>query len=254
MPILPLETEIVYGPLRSRRLGLSLGVNLLPADEKVCSFDCVYCHYGRTTVRTLQPSGLNFPSMPQVRRAVERALRRHPDVAYLTFSGNGEPTLHPFFSEIVAEVVDLRDALAPAVKVALFSNATTVGRPEIRAALARIDAPILKLDAGDAETLARINRPVPAVTWADVVAGLKRVPNLTVQSVLIDGTVSNVRGDAFDAWVAALAAIRPARVQIYSTDYPVPNVGVERVLPYVLNRIAAEVRRRTELQVEAYYW
>jgi wyosine [tRNA(Phe)-imidazoG37] synthetase (radical SAM superfamily) len=254
MPVLPLEQGIVYGPLRSRRLGLSLGVNLLPADEKVCSFDCVYCHYGRTTAHTLTPSGLTFPSVPQVRRATERALRRHPHVTYLTFSGNGEPTLHPFFPEIVEATVRLRDELAPDVKVALFSNATTVHRVEIQGALARIDAPILKLDAGDAETLARINRPVGDVTLGAIIDGLTRVPNLIVQSVFIDGAVSNARGAAFDAWAATLAEIRPARVQIYSTDYPVPDAGIERVLPYTLERIAAEVRQRTGFKVEAYYW
>ena len=254
MSVLPLETKIVYGRLRSRRLGLSLGVNLLPVDQKVCSFDCVYCHYGRTTVRTLTPSGLNFPAVSQVRCAVERALRRHPNVRYLTFSGNGEPTLHPFFPEIVADVVGLRDEIAPGVKVALFSNATTAHRPDIQAALARIDAPILKLDVGDAKTLARINRPVPDMTLDAIIDGLKRVPNLIIQSVLIGGAVSNVRGAAFDAWVAALAEIRPARVQIYSTDYPVPDAGVERVLPYELDRIATEVRQRTGLKIEVYYW
>ncbi len=254
MPVLPLEKEVVYGPLRSRRLGLSLGVNLLPADEKVCSFDCVYCHYGRTTVHTLTPSGLRFPSVPQVRRAVARALRRHPDVTYLTFSGNGEPTLHPFFPEIVTEVVRLRNEIAPGVKVALFSNATTAHQADIQAVLGQIDAPILKLDAGDPETLARINRPVPAVTLDVIIDGLKGVPNLIVQSVLIDGVVSNVRGDALDAWVTALAEVRPTQVHIYSTDYPVPDAGVERVLPYELDRIAADVREQTGLEIVAYYW
>ncbi len=176
MPVLPLERTIIYGPLRSRRLGLSLGVNLLPPNEKVCSFDCVYCHYGRTTAQTLRPYGLNLPSVPRVRRAVARALRCHPDVTALTFSGNGEPTLYPAFPEIVDQVVSLRRALAPGVKIALFSNATTARRRDIQATLAQFDAPILKLDAGDMETLARINRPVPEVTLDAIVTGLtKRV-------------------------------------------------------------------------------
>jgi hypothetical protein len=95
---------------------------------------------------------------------------------------------------------------------------------------------------------------VPAVTLDAIIDGLKRVPDLIIQSVLIDEAVSNVRGGAFDAWVAALAEICPAQVQIYSTDYPVPDAGIERVLPYKLDRIAVEVRQRTALQVEAYYW
>lgn len=254
MPVLPLERDIIYGPLRSRRLGLSLGINLLPSDEKVCSFDCVYCHYGRTTVRTLRPSGLSIPSVPRVRRAVARALRRHPNVTALTFSGNGEPTLYPSFAEIVTHVVNLRDEIAPSTKVALFSNATTAHRRDIQIALAKIDVPILKLDAGDPETLARINRPVPEVTLDSILTGLKRVSNLIIQSVLIDGVVSNVQGTAFEAWTAALTKIHPSHVQIYSIDYPVPNARIERVLPYELDRIAQEVRELTGLEAEATYW
>jgi wyosine [tRNA(Phe)-imidazoG37] synthetase (radical SAM superfamily) len=123
----------------------------------------------------------------------------------------------------------------------------------VRQALSLFDAPILKLDAGDPETLARINRPAPGVELARIVEGLKGVPNLIIQSVLIDGQVSNIRGKAFEAWVEALADVRPARVQIYSTDYPVPEAGVERVPPYVLKRIAGEVERRAGVRVDAYW-
>jgi wyosine [tRNA(Phe)-imidazoG37] synthetase (radical SAM superfamily) len=254
MNILPLETAIIYGPLFSRRLGRSLGVNLLPFDRKVCSFDCVYCHYGSTTVKTLVPSGVPFPSADTVLKTIETALRRYPHVDALTFSGNGEPTLHPHFPAIVAETRRLRDDIAPNVKLALFSNATTAHLPHIQESLHDFDLPILKLDAGDPATLARINRPAPGVTLDTILEGLKATPNLIVQSVLIDGDVSNSKGEAFEAWVAALDAIRPANVQIYSTDYPVPDADVERVLPYVLKRIAAEVTERTGLRVEAFWW
>jgi len=254
MRVLPLERDIIYGPLFSRRLGRSLGVNLLPTRYKLCSFDCVYCHYGRTDVKTLSPPARDFPWMKEVLRAVEAALRKYPNVDYLTFSGNGEPTLHPSFPAIVAAVRHLRDELSPDVKLALFSNGTTAHLPHVRESLALFDAPILKLDAGDPETLARINRPAPEVKLEDILDGLKEVPGCIVQSVLVDGKVSNVRGEAFEAWVAALAAIRPTEVQIYSTDYPVPEAGVERVLPYVLKRIAGEVEERTGLQVRAYWF
>ena len=254
MRVLPLEKNIVYGPLFSRRLGRSLGVNLLPTGYKLCSFDCVYCHYGRTDVKTLSPPARDFPWTKQVLRAVEAALRKHPNVDYLTFSGNGEPTLCPSFPAIAAAVRRLRDGLSPDVKLAIFSNGTTAHLPHIQEALARFDAPILKLDAGDPETLVRINRPAPEVKLEDILDGLKDVPGCIVQSVLVDGKVNNVRGEAYEAWVAALAAIRPTEVQIYSTDYPVPEAGVERVLPYVLKRIAGQVEERTGLRVRAYWF
>lgn len=252
--VLPLETSIVYGPLFSRRLGRSLGINLLPTGYKLCSFDCVYCHYGRTGVKALSPAARDFPWVREVLRAVETALRKYPNVDYLTFSGNGEPTLHPSFPAIIAAVRRLRDELSPGTKLALFSNATTAHRPHIREALALFDAPILKLDAGDPKTLARINRPAPEVKLEDILDGLKEVPGCIIQSVLVDGRVSNVQGEPFEAWVAALAAIGPAQVQIYSTDYPVPEAGVERVLPYVLKRIAGEVEERTGIKVRAYWF
>lgn len=252
--ILPLETTLTYGPLFSRRLGRSLGVNLLPLNCKVCSFDCVYCHYGYTTVKTFAPSGVAFPAVDAVLQAVETALRRYPHVDALTFSGNGEPTLHPHFPTIVAETRRLRDTLAPNVKLALFSNATTAHLSHIQASLRDFDLPILKLDAGDPAMLARINRPAAGVTLDNILEGLKATPNLIVQSVLIDGAVNNSTGEALEAWVAVLDAIHPAAVQLYSTDYPVPDASVERVPPYILKRIANEVVGRTGLRVEAFWW
>jgi wyosine [tRNA(Phe)-imidazoG37] synthetase (radical SAM superfamily) len=254
MQILPPETTLTYGPLFSRRLGRSLGVNVLPFDRKVCSFDCVYCHYGYTTLKTLTPSGVAFPAADAILHAIETALRRYPHIDALTFSGNGEPTLHPHFPVIVATTRRLRDALAPNVKLALFSNATTAHLPHIQASLHDFDLPILKLDAGDPATLARIDRPAPGVTLDTIRAGLKATPNLIVQSVLIDGSVSNSKGEALETWITALDAIRPAAVQVYSTDYPVPDEGVKRVPPYILKRIASEVTERTGLQVEAFWW
>lgn len=256
MRILPLESGIIYGPLYSRRLDRSLGVNLLPTDYKLCSFDCVYCHYGRTQIKTLAPAGYDFPSVPRVLKAIQKALGRYPNVPYLTFSGNGEPTLHPHFPEIVAGILRLRPMLAPDLKLAIFSNATTLTRPKVRETLQHFDAPILKLDAGDPATFAAVNRPAPAIELADIIAGMQEIPNLVVQSVLIDsaeGEASNIHPTALEAWIAALAALQPRHVQIYSTDYPVPDEGVERVPPYRLEEIAAQVHERTGLTITPYW-
>jgi len=251
--MLQLQPGILYGPVNSRRLGRSLGINLLPADRKVCSFDCVYCHYGRTGVLTLAPEEGVCPSVERVLAAVEEALRTRRDFDYLTFSGNGEPTLHPGFPEIAAGVRRLRDQWQPEVKLAILSNSTTVHLPQVREALAFLDVPIMKLDAGDPQTLAAINRPVREVELESIVAGLKGMRGLVVQSVMIGGAVSNARGKEFEAWVGALAEIRPARVQIYSTDRPVPEAGVEKVEPAALERMAGEVERRTGTRVQAYW-
>lgn len=254
MSVLPLETGIIYGPIRSRRLGISLGVNLLPTRYKLCSFDCVYCHYGHTAVKSLSADARDLPWSREVLREVEVALRKFPHIDTITFSGNGEPTLHPAFAKIATAVRDLRDSIAPNVKLALFSNATTAHLEPIHEALALFDLPMLKLDAGDPDTLAAINRPAPEVSWEHIVGGLEQVPNLLIQSVLIDGEVTNVTEAAFEAWVDTLVKLDPARVQIYSTDYPVPENSVERVLPYALKRIAEDVKARTGLPIEALWF
>ncbi|MBN1485999.1 MAG: radical SAM protein [Anaerolineae bacterium] len=253
MYVLPLETGITYGPLYSRRLGLSLGVNILPVKHKLCSFDCVYCHYGATQVKTMAPVGETFSDISQILKAIEVALRKNPRIDAITFSGNGEPTLHPHFGSVVEAVSQIRDRLCPAVKLALFSNSTTVQYSQIQNALAFFDAPIMKLDAGDILTWNRINCPAAGLDLDRIIDNLAEIPGVVIQSVLIDGVVSNIKEAAFDAWVDALVRIQPRQVQIYSTDYPVPDSGVERVLPYVLERLAEAVHRRTGLEVKPYW-
>jgi wyosine [tRNA(Phe)-imidazoG37] synthetase (radical SAM superfamily) len=254
MGVLPLETGITYGPIRSRRLGLSLGINLLPAGYKLCSFDCIYCHYGHTDVKSLSADARDLPWSSEVLREVRVALHKVPNVDTITFSGNGEPTLHPAFPKIAAAVSELRDELAPNAKLALFSNATTAHLEPIREALALFDLSMLKLDAGDPSTLTAINRPAPEVSWERIIEGLGQVPKLVIQSVLIDGKVTNVKGAAFEAWVDTLVKLKPSRVQVYSTDYPVPENSVERVLPYELERIAEDVKKRTGLPIETHWF
>jgi wyosine [tRNA(Phe)-imidazoG37] synthetase (radical SAM superfamily) len=251
--LLPLQAGILYGPIRSRRLGRSLGVNLFPSSQKVCSFDCIYCHYGRTGAKTLFPAEDGLSRVDEVLQAMDEALLAHHEIDYITFSGNGEPTLHPRFPEIVAGVCRLRDELRPGVKLAILSNSTGLLLPHVRETLGHFDAPIMKLDGGDPETWARINRPVPEVELEQVLQGLEGIPGLIIQSVLLDGPVSNVGGQAFQAWLSALSRVSPIQVQIYSTDRPVPEAGVERVPPATLRLLASKVRGRTGLEVRAYW-
>jgi wyosine [tRNA(Phe)-imidazoG37] synthetase (radical SAM superfamily) len=251
--VYPLQADVVYGPVHSRRLGRSLGLNLLPPDRKTCSYDCVYCHYGRTELKTLTPAESEFPHTEDVLKAIRRALHRCGPVDTITFSGNGEPTLHPYFPAIVREVRRLRDRFRPEARLALLSNATTADRAGVRDALRLLDAPIMKLDAGDSGTLARINRPVTAISIEQIIQSLAAVPGLVVQSVLIDGEVTNVEGEPFEAWLMALREIGPRSVQIYSTDRPVAEAGVERVPPFRLQAIAEDASRRTGLEIVPYW-
>jgi wyosine [tRNA(Phe)-imidazoG37] synthetase (radical SAM superfamily) len=249
---LPLETGIIYGPLYSRRLGISLGINLLPVKYKLCSFNCIYCHYGLTDRSTAFTCD-DFPVPDRVCRAVEEALRSSMRFDTLTFSGNGEPTLHPQFVEIVSRVQSLRDRLRPAVTLSLYSNASTVMQPHLRECLRQFDNPILKLDCGDQVTFERVNRPFADVQLDEVLGGLKKVSGLIIQTLMVDGPVSNSHPDSVKAWQVALAEIQSAKVQLYSCDYPVPIATVERVLPYVLKRIASETTEQTGIQVEPYW-
>lgn len=249
---LPLETGILYGPLFSRRLGLSLGVNVLPTAYKICIFDCIYCHYGRTDVTTLARQD-DFPETDKVVKAVEQALHSAQRFNSLTFSGNGEPTLHPDFSDIVIQVKQMRDRLRPEVALSLYSNASTVVQSRIRESLRCFDNPILKLDAGDQQIFEQVNRPSGVIKLEDIITGMKSVPNLIIQSLLVGGPVNNSDARAIQTWQATLAEIRPVKVQLYSCDYPVPVHGVTRVLPYVLKQIARETESRTGISVLPYW-
>lgn len=249
---LPLETGVIYGPLYSRRLGLSLGVNLLPVNYKSCSFNCIYCHYGLSdTNRVIR--NRDFPSVVTVVREVELALHSPMRFDTLTFSGNGEPTLHPHFIEIVGKVRELVNRIRPEVTMSLYSNASTVTQMAVRAVLHEFDNPILKLDCGDQQTFAKVNQPSGDISLFDIMDGLKQIPHLIIQSLLIGGPVNNSTPQTIEKWQVALADIRPAKVQLYSCDYPVPIDTVERVLPYVLKRIATETEKHTGIQVEPYW-
>jgi len=252
MSVLELQSDVIYGPINSRRLGRSLGINLLPITHKLCTFDCIYCQYGSSQTASLTERETGVPSVDEVLRKVETALGQQPAPDYLTFSGNGEPTLHPYFPEIVAEVRRLRDRLCPDTRLAILSNSSRVSQPEIRKAVEQLDDPIMKLDAGDPETLASINRPLAGVAFEEMIAGLRAMPRLIIQSMIVTGPVQNVEGEAHETWLKALVYLAPQRVQIYSAERPVAETGVQRVPKQVLKRLARNAEQRTGVSVTAY--
>jgi wyosine [tRNA(Phe)-imidazoG37] synthetase (radical SAM superfamily) len=251
--VLELQRDVIYGPVNSRRLGRSLGINLLPAKRKICTFDCIYCQYGSTKAVATVPKSTGFPPADAVMDKVREAIKDLPAPPdYLTFSGNGEPTLHPEFPEIVAGVIRLRDKACPQARVAILSNSSRLHLPEIKKAIEQLDDPIMKLDAGDPITLGRINRPAPGVTFETIMDGLASLPRLIIQSMVICGQVQNLEGEPHEAWLAALARLSPAAVQIYTAERPAAESGVELVPGDALEAVARRASERTGVPVMAY--
>jgi len=242
--LLDLKRGVTYGPVRSRRLGRSLGINLLGGAAKVCTFDCLYCQYGWTPPDSpARPGRDRLPGVDEVLAAVESALAGLDDPpAYLTFSGNGEPTLHPEFGEIVEGVRAVRDRLTPAAHTAVLSNSTRVGDPRVRAALARLDVRIMKLDAGTEGTFRRFNRPLGDVTLAAVLDGLRALGGVTIQALFAGGPDGNADPEEIRAWVDAVVSVKPAAVQIYTLarGYPSDRIGPvgTRLLEAIRDRLS----------------
>lgn len=243
--LLRLQKGIVYGPVLSRRLGVSLGINLLPVTKKTCTFDCTYCQYGWTDQQVLRgEKPTTFPEVSIVREAVREALTRlREPPAYITFSGNGEPTLHPDFPRLVDEINTLRGQHAPLARTAILSNSTTAYRPGVQGALTRLDHRIMKLDAGTETTFRRFNRPAPGLVLDQIVEGLAALPRVTIQALFAGGPEGNADPGEIEAWLALLSRISPLLVQIYTLDRDVPGSGIEDLPPSVLEAIAAQVRQ-----------
>jgi wyosine [tRNA(Phe)-imidazoG37] synthetase (radical SAM superfamily) len=254
--MIPLQQGIIYGPIRSKRLGRSLGLNLFPSDRKICSFDCVYCHFGATTDHLVECPDARVPPLREVLAAVESCLKSDHEFDFVTFSGNGEPTLYPHFAELAPKLKQLISRIRPSVGLALLSNSSTVNRAALHAAFDQVDLPIFKLDAGDQVTFEALNRPCPGIRIEDIIKGLTRLAarvKLVVQTVIVSGPVKNWEGTAFESWVSAVKAIKPCRIQLYTTDRPVADLRVEKLSDEQLEAVAARVRELTGIETEAYY-
>jgi wyosine [tRNA(Phe)-imidazoG37] synthetase (radical SAM superfamily) len=250
--LLKLKEGIIYGPVNSRRLGKSLGINLLPCENKVCSFDCIYCQYGPTRRKMIVPEAGIFPPTDDVLQEIERALEEHKRLDHITFSGNGEPTLHPSFERIVEKTIDLRNRLKPGVPTAILTNSSRLSEKSISAAVSLLDRPIGKLDAGDVKTFRRISRPHPDIDFDEMVNGMRRTRNITIQSVLFDGPVTNSRGKNLDNLIDAMSIADPTAVQIYSTVRPVPSASIIQLPMKRLQEIASSMQKRLGVPVKAY--
>lgn len=241
--------EIVYGPIRSRRMGLSLGVNLLPYDGKLCSFDCIYCECGfNKDFRTKT----HLPDRKNVRAAMHDKLQSlaHEGVVLdvITFAGNGEPTMHPQFEGIIDDTVSLRNQLAPEAKISVLTNGMNVGKPTVFGALKKIDNPILKLDSAFDETVRLIDRPnSPEYSVAAQVELYKRFEgDFILQTMFLRGEfdgqqVDNTTEHEVSAWLELVKTLQPREVMIYSIDRETPAKRLEKVPVDELRQIADRV-------------
>jgi wyosine [tRNA(Phe)-imidazoG37] synthetase (radical SAM superfamily) len=233
-----LQSGLVYGPVRSRRLGRSLGVNLSPAGRKTCNFNCAYCQYGWTDF----PVRGDFPAAADVIEAVDRALAQHPDVDTITVAGNGEPTLHPAFGPIAEGLFHVRARRAPNAKLALLSNGSQLTRLEVLNSLTRFDTRCMKLDAGDATTFRRMN--AAGISLGRLIADLRSVGHLTLQSIFVrdtEGVVDNTTPRAVNAWIEAVDRVRPQNVDIYTLARRPARATLLAVPAAVLEGIAVRV-------------
>lgn len=240
--------SIVYGPIRSRRLGVSLGINLMPTTAKLCTFDCVYCECGWN-----QPvSHPQLPTREQVRAALEYQLSTldvQPDV--ITFSGNGEPTLHPDFLGIIQDTCALRDQYCPNAKVSVLSNSTQLGRKDVVEALLLCDNRILKLDSAIDTTMQLIDKPVNQhLTVAQIVQWLSLFEgNFTLQTCFLRGeyegrVIDNTTPEELSAWYQIVDILHPKQVMIYVIDRATPLQTLSKVPADEMEAIAAPLREK----------
>lgn len=227
-----LREDTVFGPIRSRRLGRSLGINLLPQKGKICNFDCIYCECGWN--KDGQDDKL-LPTASQVRRALEDKLAElmleGVQIDSITFSGDGEPTLNPDFSRIVDDVVILRDAFYPSAKISVLSNATRLNEDKVVEALKKVDNPILKLDAPDLAGVERINRPTFPYDLEEVLSGMEKFDGEFILQTLFlrDGDFDSTHPVFLASWMDAVRRVQPREIQCYSIDRPTPQTTVEKI-------------------------
>ncbi|MBR1792743.1 MAG: radical SAM protein [Bacteroidales bacterium] len=226
-----LREDTVFGPIRSRRLGNSLGMNLLPTKGKFCNFDCIYCECGWNR------DGRNdhyLPNATEVRSALEAKLKECQSegivIDSITFSGDGEGTLNPEFPQIIDDTLALRDQYYPKAKVSVLSNATRAHVPAIFEALTRVDNPIMKIDAPTNELIARINHPAPGYDVARVIEALRQFDgNFILQTMMLKSKdFDSASPEVLEGWMAIVRDLKPREIMVYTIDRPTPEEGLQK--------------------------
>ena len=253
-----LFTSTIFGPIHSRRLGVSLGINLMPRDGKVCTFDCLYCEAG---FNAQGPGKAGIPPRAEVKKLLEEKLadmkKKGEPLDVITFSGNGEPTLHPDFGGVINDTIELRDRYFPDVKISVLSNSTRIDRPDVVEALKRVDNNILKLDSAIDSTVQIIDRPTyPAYSVRSIVDSMKQFDgSFIIQTMFLRGThdgvnIDNTTDSEVDALIDVYNELKPREIMIYSIDRKTPAEHLQKVEKPELEAIAEKIRRRTGVKVQ----
>ena len=248
----------IFGPIHSRRLGISLGINLMPNDGKICSFDCLYCEAG---FNAQGPGRDGIPSRESVKRQLKKKLAAMQEAGesldVITFSGNGEPTVHPQFAAVVNDVMMLRDRYYPNAKVSVLSNATMLGKPEVVKALRLVDNNILKLDSAIPATMRALNRPAsPNVIPQGVIEDIKQFAGeCIVQTMMLRGDfeskhIDNTTDEEVEALIKAYRAIAPREIMLYSIDRKTPAEHLQQIPKDELQAIGRRIEKATGITVQ----
>jgi len=251
--------KLVFGPVYSRRLGVSLGVNLLPVDNKYCNFNCIYCECGWTENPGNQ---IRLPKREDFRLQLEKKLIEiqgtvnEPDA--ITFAGNGEPTIHPEFAEIIDDTIELRNKWAPTAAISILSNASMLHKPKVRAALRKVDKNIQKLDTGIEATFQLLNQPVGKLSLDKIIDKLRSFEGkLIIQTLFVRGNygghfIDNTSPEEVSAWLEIVKKIKPEYVMLYPIDRGTPAKGLEKIAEDELKKIAEKVNA-VGIKTEVYY-
>ena len=242
---IPLQTGIIYGPMSSRRFGRSLGVNLLPENRKICTFECLYCQYDEA--QQIKPS--DFPSLEQIEEEADAFFSYSSNnnaYDWIMIAGNGEPTLHPDFEEAVEILSRLRDEYLYDVPIGILSNSSTCHKSEIQRSLFKLEGRFMKLDAGCQKTFEALNQPASAGAWTRMVHGLYEMRRIVIQSMFVTGVVQNTSEEAIEAWIKMVHYIQPEGVQIYTLDrsprHPDIHEAPQETLQAIARRLTDETR------------
>lgn len=245
-----LQNKIIYGPVNSRRLGSSLGINVLSNQDKICNFNCVYCQYGWTKITQARLTNINsFFSVENVMTAVEKALfSLSPSPKYITLSGNGEATLHPEFDSIVDGIIKLRNKYAKNSKTAILSNSMGVTDKKIRNSLSKLDVRIMKLDCGNNFLFKLYNKPIISTDLDSIVKGLAELKEITIQSLFTAGEHGNFDDTHLEQWIEKLKVIKPIESQIYTLDRGYPS---NKIYPVTLDWLHGLKQRLNDINIKS---
>jgi len=244
---------LCYGPVTSRRLGASLGINFLGTQDKICSYDCPYCELGLTKLKMSHiKKAMAYPSLAEIDGAVRKIVvdftKSGTKFDTLCVSGNGDPTLHPEFLEAVQLLIKIRDDLVPENKVVVLSNGTTLDESKIIKAMNLFDERMIKLDAGNDEMLKKINAPLVRMNLSRLILGTKKLKDVILQAMFLQGAIDNTIPAEVEEWVEVVGIIKPKLVHLYSLDRVPPVPGLKQVPSQKLKEISQLLLKRTQIK------